>query len=201
MIRPRSHLKCLERDVQPYDNRDGVLRLDMNEYLPSADPHLYQELMQRLTPETVSAYPMVNNAYKALSTYIQQPIDKIVLTTGSDGVILSTLQAFCSPGDTVGYLEPAYGMYGAYCDMLALKKQTCAISRDFTVNYQKILDSVTEEMKVLIIANPNGVLGIELDTDFLREVIQKGNKCGTVVLIDEVHEDSGLRNFGFFRRY
>jgi histidinol-phosphate aminotransferase len=189
MIRPREHLLSIERDVQACDTQEGVTRLNMNEYLPYASRQLYDELLKRLHPEVLSAYPMVNTAYHAISILISQPNDKLVLTSGADGVVLSTLQAFCNPGDLVGYVTPTYGMYQVYAEMLCLKTKCIAYDSERTINRDKILDCITSAMKVFILANPNGMFGDDLEEDFVIQMIKKGNHTGTIILLDEVYAD------------
>ncbi len=189
VIRPRKNLETLYRDIQPYNSRDGLLRLDMNEYVPYADEELYRELFRRMTYETVSGYPMVNDAYAAISEWLGQPIEKLVLTTGSDGVILSTLQAFCYYGDRVGYVEPAYGMYGVYCDMLGLHSHTVSMDSTLGIDEDALLKLLDKDLKVLMIASPNGVLGTELSPTLIETLVKRGNETGTVILLDEVHAD------------
>lgn len=189
MIKPRKHLKYVERDIQSYDTRDDFCRLDMNEYLPYANKELYNKLFDRINNETISSYPMVNLAYKAVSNFINEPIEKIVLTNGSDGVILSTLLAFCEPEDTIAYVSPTYGMYQVYANMLNLHTKTINYRDDFSIDLNEIETVIEEGIKVLIIANPNGIVGEDIDKEFVVKLIKKANKLGVVVLIDEVYAD------------
>lgn len=190
MIRPREHLFSVERDIQPYDSQEeDVLRLNMNEYIPYAAKHLYDEWLERIRPEILSAYPMVNAAYAAISKLINEPVDKIVLTNGADGVVLSALQAFCNPGDLVGYVAPTYGMYQVYAEVLNLKFKCITYNSELLINKNQILDSITPSMKVFILANPNGIFGDILEEDFVIQMVEKGNKTGTLIVLDEVYAD------------
>ena len=194
MIRPRRHLENVERDIQVYNTRDGLTRLDMNEYLPYANKKLYEKLFNKINNETLSSYPMVNLAYKAISDLIDEPTEKIVLTNGSDGVTLSTLLAFCEPKDTISFITPTYGMYQVYADMLNLNAKTIEYNKDFTIDLNSIEESINRNVKVMIIANPNGIVGEELDEEFIFKLIKKANKTGTIILIDEVYAD--FQDFG-----
>ena len=189
MIRPRQHLLSLERDVQNFDTREGVLRLDMNEYVPNASLQLHDALMDKLSPEVISAYPMVNEAYHSISKMLSQPENKIVLTTGCDGAIYSTLMAFCNPGDTIAFIQPTYGMYSVYAKMMDLYVLPITYSLKKPLDYERILNQLTEKIKVLIIANPNGIIGDELNEEFISMIVKKCNVFGTVVLLDEVYAD------------
>lgn len=186
MIRPKDYLKNLKRDVQCYYSRDGILRLDMNEYVPNASRILYEEWTKKMTPEMISTYPMVRSAYQAISDFIKIPEDKIVLTAGSDGVILSTLLAFCNLGDMVGMVVPTYGMYTVYASMLGLKIKNIEYD-GFVLEHLKILNSIVPEMKVLLLANPNGINGDDLPYDVVLSIIKKAHQCGTILLLDEVY--------------
>jgi histidinol-phosphate aminotransferase len=190
MIRPRKHLFAVERDVQPSEPYAGQLQLNMNEYHPHAAKVLYDEWRMRVQPEVLSAYPKVNSAYQSISHLIHQPIDKLVLTNGADGVVLSALQAFCNPGDLVGYVAPTYGMYQVYADMLNLKTQRVLYNTQRQINREEILRNITPAMSVFLLANPNGIFGDDLGgDDFIPELVEKGNETGTVVVIDEVYAD------------
>lgn len=197
MIRPNSYLENLVREPQHFDKRAGVMRLDMNEYVPFPSQSLYEKWKEKMTDETISAYPMVNNAYLAISKLTGLDDEKIVLTTGSDGVVLSTLLAFCEPGDTIGMVAPTYGMYGVYANMLGLR--TKEVTYDgFDLDYDGLINSITPEIKVFLLANPNGVVGEDLPREVVLQLIKKANKCGTVLLLDEVYaafEDRGKSRY------
>ena len=198
MIRPREQLKGLYRSVQSCDSRDGILRLDMNEYVPNASQALYAELMDALDPEILSAYPLVNEAYHAISRLLRQPEEKIVLTAGSDGVSYSTLMAFCDPGDTVYYVAPTYGMYAVYAEMMGLCAQPILYSLKTPLDQEAVLNSIDETVKVFIIANPNGIFGNEVDRAFIENLVSRGNETGTVILLDEVYavfQDMGYSRY------
>lgn len=186
MIRPNKHLENLVREPQHFDKRVDVMRLDMNEYVPFPNQKLYERWQTEMTDETISAYPMVNNAYHALSKLTGLSEDQIVITTGSDGVVLSTLLAFCQPGDEVGMVVPTYGMYGVYARMLDLKIKEVSYE-GFELDYEKLINSVTPEMKVFLLANPNGNLGDDLPKDVIMRLLDKTNECGVVLLLDEVY--------------
>jgi histidinol-phosphate aminotransferase len=184
------HLSTVERDVQPTELRTGQLRLNMNEYCPHAVKALYDEWLKHVQPEVLSSYPRVNSAYQSVSHLIQEPIEKLVLTNGADGAILSALQAFCNPTDMIGYVSPTYGMYQVYADMLNLRTQRFLYDASRRINREDILRGITPEMSVFLLANPNGIFGDDLrGDDFIPELIKKGNETGTLIVLDEVYAD------------
>lgn len=186
MIRPNKYLERIERERQHFDQRDGVLRLDMNEYVPCLNEMLYEEWKREMTGEILSAYPLVNSAYHSISKLTGLKEEQIVLTAGSDGVVLSTLLAFTEPGDLIGMVVPTYGMYSVYAAMLGLR--TKEVSYDgFFLDQRELLESITAEMKVFLLANPNGVVGDDLPREDILKLLDKTRDCGTVLLLDEVY--------------
>lgn len=198
MIRPRKHLFSVEREGQQYDTKEDMYRLDMNEYVPFAMEELYECWKEKMTNELISGYPIINRAYNAISRLLDEPIEKIVVTNGSDGVLLSTLQAFCDPGDTIGFVIPTYGMYSVYANMLNLKTICISYNENRELDTERIISAITSELKVFILANPNGITGDDLDYEFIVRLIEKGHETGTVILLDEVYApfvDNGCSRF------
>ena len=198
MIRPREHLQFVKRDKQSFDSNLNTLHLDMNEYIPYASKLLYDEWINRVTPELMSAYPRTSEAYNKISKLIYQPEEKIVLTNGSDGVIYNTLLAFCDPGDLIGYVIPTYTMYSIYADILNLRTRCVEYDTNGELDKNEILRNITPDMRVFILANPNGIFGNDIEPEFLLKIIEKGNLTGTIILIDEVYAafiDKGISRF------
>lgn len=201
MIRPRQHLKYLNREQQNFYDEENFLRLHMNEYVPGISVEFYDKLKHRLTPEILSAYPQVNSAYSKLSQFLNLPCEQLVLTTGSDGVIYSVLQAFCDYGDKIAYISPTYGMYEIYARMLGLDYVELKYTEDLKLKQDDILSVIDSNLKVFLFANPNGVFGNSLDLDFILEIIKRAHQVGTIVLIDEVYADfidGGISRFARF---
>lgn len=97
--------------------------------------------------------------------------------------------AFCDYGDTIAFIQPTYGMYAVYAKMMGLNVLPITYSIKRPLDYESILECLTEKIKVLIMANPNGIIGDEIDEGVVRTIIKKCNEIGTVVLIDEVYAD------------
>lgn len=189
MIRPRKHLYNVNRPTQLFDSRQTIDRLDMNEYVPYAPRVLYNELISELTPESLSGYPFVNGAYAAISDLTSLDKSQIVLTSGADGVLLSTFQAFCSPGDCVAFVTPTYEMYQVYADILNLRTVTVSYDKHWELDLDAVMKLVSCDVSVIVIANPNGCIGSDLDEVFLRQLISRACSLGVVVLLDEVYAD------------
>lgn len=189
MTMAKGHLRNLRGLAQKNYSCEGVLHLDRNEYVPNAAVELYDELLKKITPEILSYYPMVEEAYSAIAKMTNQPVEKIVLTRGADGGLYSTLMAFCEDGDTISFIEPTYEMYHAYADIMGLKTKTISYSLKKPLDYSTVLDSINHSIRVFVVANPNGIFGDEIPYDFLLKMVKKAHETNTVILIDEVYAD------------
>ena len=189
MIRPREHLKDMYREGQPYYSRFELDRLGYNEYVPYAEENLYKKLLKKINNEILSAYPSVNGAYKAISKMTSQDVDKIMLTTGVDGAIMNVFMTFCDSGDEVVLVTPNYGMYYVYSDLMETKSKEVKYNASFELDYEELLDSVGEKTKIIALASPSGFSGQVIPENILINLIEKANKFGCVVLLDEVYAD------------
>ncbi len=189
MIKPRTHLKSMYREGQPLFSRFDLERLGYNEFVPYADESLYEKLFKHLNYEVISAYPSVNDAYKAIADMISQKKENIMLTTGVDGAIMNVFMTFCDPQDEVVLVTPNYGMYYVYSDLMNAKAKEVKYNSDFELDYEELLDAVGDKTKIVALASPSGFSGQVVPKDIMLRLIRKANKLGCVVLLDEVYAD------------
>lgn len=198
MIMPNSNLHNLVRESQPNKNHMVGYNLNMNEYVPFAEEELYEKLFKKLTPSIFSEYPHVNTSYKKISQLIGVSEKNIVLTNGSDGVIVSVLRAFCKENDLIGFIEPTYAMYSIYAKVFNLKTKCVTYNNNLEIREETILDAINPTVKVFIIANPNGIFGNILSESTIERILKKANNTGTIILLDEVYAaffDGGKSKF------
>lgn len=189
MIRPRSHLQNMYREGQPLFSRFDWERLGYNEYVPFSDGKLYKQLRERLNNEVISAYPSVNDAYKAIGEMISRKQENIMLTTGVDGAIMNVFLAFCDPCDKVVLVTPNYGMYYVYSDLMNASVKEVKYNSDFELDYNDLLNAVDQKTKIVALASPSGFSGQVIPEDIMLQLIEKANGLGCIVLLDEVYAD------------
>ena len=95
MIKEKKYAEKIYRVRQNYNTRLNKLRLGMNEYVCHMPDKLYDEIMKNFNIEKASAYPEVNQAYDALSKYLNQSRERILLTSGADMAIKVVFETFC----------------------------------------------------------------------------------------------------------
>ena len=127
----------------------------------------------------------VNNSYHCQIN----PDTEITVTPGGTYAIYTAFTTILQPGDEVILFEPAYDSYipnieinGAIAVPISLEYP------DYTINWQKVKDSVNKRTKAIIINsphNPTGVVLTENDIEELREIV-KGTEI--FIISDEVYE-------------
>jgi len=131
---------------------------------------------------------------KALSTLKGIPSHQLFLGNGSDEGIDILIRVFCEPGhDNIIITEPTYGMYEVSADINNVEIKRCALSEDFKLDSQKVLDIADEHSKILFLCSPNNPTGNLLEEAEVRVLLD--NFKG-IVVIDEAYIDySGRKSW------
>jgi histidinol-phosphate aminotransferase len=187
MIRPRKHLETLTRTSQEWITRANSIRLDLNELVPHLDERAFEEIRSQLEPWIFTAYPEVNRVYQILAESLGISKDHFVLISGSDAGIRQIIEVFCDPGDALMISYPTYGMYEVYAQIFNLECIKVHYHADFTINAKDFVTCITENTKVIAIANPNGAIGCVLPVPDLEYIITAASMQGAVVLLDEAY--------------
>jgi len=163
----------------------------MNEYIPSMPKPLFKKIIKGFSAEMASAYPEVNRAYDALSQYLKQPNEKLILSNGADGAMKMILETFCDPGDVIATVAPTFEMYKIHSQELDCKLIEVYCGNEGKCSDDVLSQLISPEVKVALIANPNGATGYIFTIDRLREFIKKTERLNILVVIDEVYADFG----------
>ena len=187
MIEEKNYAKKIYRIRQEYDTRLDKLRLGMNEYVNHMPEELYIEIMKNFSIEKASAYPEVNNAYNALSRYLKQSRDRILLTSGADMAIKLVFETFCSPNDIIATCSPTFAMYKVHAELLNCKLEETFSNNEGEFTEQQVLELFDKNIKLFVLANPNGVTGFCFNKDAIRRILSEAEKRNIIVLIDETY--------------
>lgn len=112
---------------------------------------------------------------------------QIMLGNGSDEPIDLVFRIFCTPGkDNVVAIEPTYGMYGVCADVNDVEYRPVALTDDFQLVPERVLEAVDDNTKVIWLCSPNNPTGNLLNRDAIRKIL-----CGFegIVVIDEAYID------------
>lgn len=127
-----------------------------------------------------------------LADYHQVSNDQLLVTRGSDEGIDLLVRLFCSAReDSAAALVPTFGMYQVCCHIQGIEYISIDLVQQngqFDIDYDRILDSLKDNTKLLFLCHPNNPTGNLLDKNQIQQLLQTlDGRC--VVVIDEAYID------------
>lgn len=155
-------------------NGQEMIFLDANENPFQTDVNRYPDPQQR-------------NLKAELSKLKQIPEGNILLGNGSDEVLDLLFRAFCEPKqDNIITLPPTYGMYKVLAGINDIENREVLLTSDFQPDVKRILETASENTKMLFLCSPNNPTGNSFSEEKIQELLE--NFKGLVV-IDEAYID------------
>ncbi|HOL67916.1 MAG TPA: histidinol-phosphate transaminase, partial [bacterium] len=148
----------------------SVIKLASNENPLGPSPKVLAALRQNL--KGISRYPEGSAYYlkQDLSRHLNVKPEELIITSGSSEAISLCLQAFVSPGDQVVFPRPSFLIYPILCHMIGAVAVEIPLNEDYSYSVERILASITEKTKVLILCNPNNPTGTILTRSQLDQL-------------------------------
>ncbi|MCG9126945.1 pyridoxal phosphate-dependent aminotransferase [Candidatus Poribacteria bacterium] len=115
--------------------------------------------------------------------------DEVTVTPGAKPIIFFTILALIDEGDEVIYPEPGFPVYESVIDFIGGKAIPLPLQEefDFRFNIDDLVDSITENTKLLIINSPQNPTGGTLTESDLSAIAELAEKHQFYVLTDEVY--------------
>lgn len=117
------------------------------------------------------------------------PSENILVTAGATQAIFTTIQALVYTNDEVVILDPAYDCYEPAIQLCNAIPIRLNLNNDYTPNWDRIFEVVSNRTKMIIINNPHNPSGktfSDSDIHKLEELLLKYPKL--ILLSDEVYE-------------
>ncbi|MGE0076664.1 MAG: histidinol-phosphate transaminase [Bacteroidales bacterium] len=172
-------------NLKPYSsarsecNAQGLTLLDANEnpeVLPNipAEYNRYPDPLQKDIKKRIAELKNVNE-------------NQIFLGNGSDEAVDLLIRCFCNPKtDAIATFTPTYGMYSVCAAINNVKVKEYRLDYDFAINVDEFLESVTSDVKVVFICNPNNPTGNTQNTNDIIRIIEEFDG---IVVVDEAYID------------
>lgn len=186
-IEPKKHIKDIKRPLDHKNNRLNYLRLDGNELAPHINSSIFKEIKNRLTENHISAYPELSEVYMNLANYLGVSVDNLIITPGSELGIKQIFETFCYENDEVIIVHPTYGMFKGYCEIMNLNNKIVNIDAELSIDVKAIIAAVTNDTKIITVANPNGNTGSNISDTSMIELINFCEEKSILLLIDQAY--------------
>lgn len=186
------NIKKTERKF-PEQNRYGKLRYDMNENPEGLPKDFVDSVLKEINSEFLAIYPEPDKFLIKYSKYASEEYgikltkENLMATNGSDMAIRYLLETFGEPGKEVVTVSPSFEMYWVNCNLLGLIHKPVSYNDDLTINIANIIDSITENTRIVVLLNPNNPVGNVYTDEEVESIVSKANSVGAVVIIDEAY--------------
>ena len=187
MIEPKPALKSLVRIAATEPSRMFKCRLDRNERNQPFSDKFIEHIKSKITGELFMVYPELDRVYEKMARWLSLDIDQIMLHSGSEQTIKAVFETFIGPGDRVLLHFPGFVMYGVYCNMFQAQVVHQQFDSELFFDWDEFARKVTPDLRLVVIENPNGFLGIAPPAEDMRRIIALAHDSGIIVLVDEAY--------------
>ena len=180
------NIKKLNR-IFDQNSRKGYLRLDLNENPGGLSQAFIDATLKNVSAGFLSEYPETQDFSEALAKHLNIDVNNICLVNGSSEGIRYIIEAFTSPGGEIVGVTPTYAMFEVYSKMYGRKFVPVSYTEDLNMPVERILNSINENVQLLIIVNPNNPMGNTYSEEEIKLILNKARKMKVTVLIDEAY--------------
>ena len=177
--------------IKDHEDRRGYLRLDMNENPEGLPKKFVQEILEKITPEFLAAYPQKDNLIHIIAELEGVQTQNVTLINGSDEGIRLVFETFTHLGGHILTVTPTFEMYQVYADMFGVYVDHVPFKDDFSIDARKIYEMLDENTNLVVLLNPNSPIGTVFDDDTFEMIAQQSEKMGAMLLIDEAYYPFG----------
>ncbi len=187
---PRAAVERCPKYVQGQSKIQGVqnpIKLSSNECPFGPSPKVREAYIKAL--ENVNRYPE-GDQYEfrsAIAETFGLEADRIIGGNGSEEVILLAIRAFVDPGQEVLVSENGFVMTRIHA-LAQGANVVVAAEKDWKVNVDNLLASVTEKTRLVAVANPNNPTGVYIPASEIRR-LHDNLPPHVVLLLDEAYGD------------
>ena len=117
------------------------------------------------------------------------PDTEITITAGATQALFTAITAFVGKGDEAIIFEPAYDSYDPAVRLNGgIPKYIGLTSPDFSIDWDKVADTINDKTKLIIINTPNNPGGFVFGKEDMLRLTELTRDTDIVVISDEVYE-------------
>ncbi len=169
------------------NERNGYLRLDLNENPGGLPQEFINKVLTGVTPEFLAQYPETLHFSEVLAKYLNTDIHHICLTNGSAEAIRYIIQAFTSENGRIVGVVPSYFMFQVYSEMYGRNFVKVPYDENLHMDVNNIIKECTLETQLLILLNPNNPMGNIYTDEQFETLLQVCIKNKITILVDEAY--------------
>lgn len=180
---PRTRVQAMKEYHPPLGSRDAM-RLDFNENTLECSPRV-RETLASISAGSLTRYPEREPVEAVVAAHLGLRPEQVALTNGVDEAIHVLFATFLDAGDELLMPVPTYTMYEVYASATDAKVIAVQAADDLQFPFERLLDAITPQTKVIAIANPNSPSGSVATREQLLELAARAPQA--VLLVDEAY--------------
>jgi aspartate/methionine/tyrosine aminotransferase len=113
----------------------------------------------------------------------------MVITPGAKPILFFSILALVNPGDEVLYPNPGFPIYESVIRFVGARPVPMPLveSREFSIDIDRVMGSINDRTKMIILNSPNNPTGGVMGRDDLRAIAEAAGRHNSWVLADEVY--------------
>ena len=165
----------------------NIVKLASNEN-PLGIPESSQRAMQRAFAD-LARYPDSNgfDLKGAISKKFDVPADWITLGNGSNDILELAARSLVSPGQSVVYSQYSFAVYPLATQAIGARAIVVA-AKDFGHDLPAMRAAITEDTRLVFVANPNNPTGTFIDGEQIAAFI-RSVPSHVVIVLDEAYTE------------
>lgn len=114
--------------------------------------------------------------------------EEVLITSGAIEWISSLLLTIVNKAtDEIIMFEPTYSSYANIIKISWAKKVSCALNKNFWINFKKLKESINENTRAIVLVNPNNPTGSVIDLKEVEKILKYIKNKNIYLITDEVY--------------
>lgn len=179
-------------DLDFVENKYNIPKNELIDFSSNINPLGYpkkamEELKNNLNISTTYPDKDYKNLKKAISEYTKGETANIVVGNGSTELISLFIQTVATKESII--ISPSYSEYERELSVKGSKFKYFPLEEkdNFQLNLEKLIETLTKEIGLLIICNPNNPTGTVIETDTMEKILIHCKANNIAVMIDETY--------------
>ena len=191
MPEAKKHLK----NIIPYPTDkefDWDLKLDFNENLIGPS-HKVIRAIRNIKPEKIKFYPFYEKLIEAIAAYNKVNTENVIPVNGTDEGYRYIFDAYCSFGDNVLTVTPAFSMPKIYASIANCNYKEVPYKKRWEFPIEEFLEEIDNSIKLIILTSPNSPTGELISDENIICIIEKAKN--SLVIIDETYSNYANKTY------
>ena len=163
-------------------NVKKVIKLSSNENPYGPSPKVIEVLETKNINNDLHRYPEIDGSSlrEVISKNFSIDVNRIILGSGSDEILLFAALAFCQDGDEILHADHGFEMYSIVSKVVGAVPKKIQEDENFNLDIKNLISQTNEATKVIYIASPNNPTGTYLTR---TQLVKLMNNISTNIIV------------------